>query len=481
MTACAVAAGIWILAGGMLAFRGGNMLLNESTASNPARVLATVIGLLIGWAKGEFVLSRSARRNRRRIEELRTPRALEAFSLKFVVLIGIMIGFGAALKWSAREGYLGWVTVGALYVGIGAALLASSRAYLAKPPKAMDTQPGAALTTRPPSKRGVLLVNLGTPDAPTPGAVARYLREFLMDRKVVDAARWYWPAVLNVIVIPLRRRKVAKAYGTIWEEGGSPLLTNTAAAARALGERLAPTPVAVAMRYGNPSLAAGLSELRAQGCDEVLAVPLFPQASDTTTGSIQLALARVAARRPDAQALSILPAFPDDEGYIAALAARVREVQEGAFDRIVLSFHGLPERYVRNGDPYLEQCQRTARALAAELALEDDEWELAFQSRFGDEPWLQPYLEQRLLMLARGGAKRVLVALPGFAADCLETLEEVAEGLAARFRAEGGEELVVVPALNDHPAWIDALESLVRRTRQASAPPKRSAGFRTGT
>ena len=448
------------------------MLLVKSSAALVTQVIAGVIGLWLGYLKGKYVLVRAARRNRARIEALPSPQPFSAFTLRFLVLIGLMIAFGKGLRTLAENDLFGWVYVGALYVGIGAALLASAPAYLRAQPPPLDTDPGPADATPRPARRGVLLVNLGTPDAPTPAAVTRYLREFLSDPKVVDLPRWLWAFVLNVIVIPRRRRRVAEAYQLIWGEGGSPLLTNTRAAAYALAERLGDVPVEVGMRYGSPSLTSGLARLRERGVDEVIAVPLFPQASDTTTGTVQLALAQAAARRPDAPALSIVPAFPDDEAYIAAVAARVREARGArAVDCHVLSFHGLPERYVRSGDPYLEHCQRTARALAAHLELAEGSWEMAFQSRFGDEPWLQPYLDGVLTRLATEGKRRVLVALPGFAADCLETLEEVGVGLARSFREAGGEELIVVPALNDHPAWIDALEALTRRGAQ---PPTAS-------
>lgn len=460
--ACGVAAAVWVMAGSMLLWRGSNMLLERSEVAVFAKWTAAGAGLLLGYLKGNFVLVRTARRNRARIESTPSPRPFAAFTPRFALLIGLMIAFGMGLRALAEQDLLGWVYVGALYIGIGAALLASAPAYLRARPSPLPTDPGPAEHGRPEPKQGVLLINLGTPDAPTPAAVTRYLREFLSDPRVVDASPWLWVFVLNLIVIPLRRRRVAEAYQLIWGEGGSPLLTNTQAAASALGERLPGVPVAVGMRYGSPSLASSLEALRSQGVEEVIAVPLFPQASDTTSGTVQLALARAAAAHREAPALSVVGAFPDSPAYIGALAARVQEAQGPAkIDRYVFSFHGLPERYVRLGDPYLAHCQRTARALAAHLELDEACWEMAFQSRFGDEPWLQPYLDERLRTLAREGSGRVLVALPGFAADCLETLEEVGVGLAREFTEAGGEELVVVPALNAHPAWICALEALV--------------------
>lgn len=439
------------------------MLLVRSVAPAWGKWVAGVAGLYLGYLKGNFVLARTARRNRARIESTPAPQPLAAFNLRFAFLIGLMIAFGKGLKTLAEHDQLGWVYVGALYVGIGAALLASAPAYLRARPEPLATDPGPASGGQHSPKQGVLLINLGTPDAPTPAAVTRYLREFLSDPRVVDASRWLWVFVLNLIVIPLRRRRVAEAYRLIWGEGGSPLLTNTQAAASALAERLPGVPVEIGMRYGSPSLSSSLAALRSQGVEEVIAVPLFPQSSDTTSGTVQVALALAAATHREAPALNVVGPFPDDEGYIGALTARIQEARgSSSIDGYVFSFHGLPERYVLLGDPYLAHCQRTARALAARLQLSEDSWEMAFQSRFGDEPWLQPYLDERLRSLAREGKGRVLVALPGFAADCLETLEEVGVGLAREFTGAGGEELVVVPALNAHPAWIDALEALVR-------------------
>ena len=282
--ACGVAALVWVGVGGLLAFRGARMLLVESSASDVARVIAAAIGLWVGYLKGNYVLVRTARRNRARIEALPAPHLFAAFTLRFLVLVGLMIALGAGLKELAFHGYIGWVTVGALYVGIGAALAASAPAYLRAAPAPLHTDPGPASDAHASARPGVLLVNLGTPDAPTPAAVTRYLREFLSDPKVVDVPRWLWAFVLNVIVIPRRRRRVAEAYGLIWGRDGSPLLTHTRAMAEGLAARLGVVPVEVGMRYGNPSLTTAIDSLRARGVEEVVCVPLFPQASDTTTG-----------------------------------------------------------------------------------------------------------------------------------------------------------------------------------------------------
>ena len=294
--------------------------------------------------------------------------------------------------------------------------------------------------------------------------MARYLREFLSDPRVVRAPRLVWLPILNGIVIPRRRRRVAEDYARIWTEAGSPLLVHSRAAADALGSRLGRGfAVALGMRYGRPSLASALDELAAAGCGRIVAVPLFPQWSDTTNGTLEAALRRELARRRDAPALEVAAPPCDDPAYVEALARRIEEARGATpVDLHVLSFHGLPESYVRRGDPYRDQCQRTADALARRLGLERGGWELAFQSRFGPRPWLRPYLDE-LLAERAGTHPRALVAMPGFAADCLETLVEVGVGLRRAFLEAGGEELVVVPALNDSAPWIEALEGHVRR------------------
>ncbi len=318
-------------------------------------------------------------------------------------------------------------------------------------------------------RRGVLLINLGTPQAPTRREVRRYLAEFLSDPRVVDAPRWWWLPLLHGVILPTRSGRVARAYGRIWSAEGSPLLGHTRALARTLEQRLGNLPVAAGMRYGSPSLAAALAELESRGVEEVLALPLFPQASRTTTGTIEAALVELAERGLAPGPIRLLPAFPTDPGYIGALGARIDEARGGeTFDRLILSFHGLPERYVAAGDPYREQCESTARALAAHLHLGEGEWELCYQSRFGREPWLRPYLAERLPELAREGARRLLVAVPGFAADCLETLDEIGIGLSSAFEAAGGDRLRLVPALNASPPWVGALEAMVR---QAASQP----------
>lgn len=313
---------------------------------------------------------------------------------------------------------------------------------------------------RPP--HGVLLSNLGTPASPSTEDVRRFLDEFLSDPKVVRAPRLFWLPLLRWVILPRRAPRSAHAYSKVWSERGSPLLAwsieQRAALSRALGDRFR---VALGMRYGEPSLERGLAELEAAGVEEALVLPLYPQWSETTNGTTIERVRELEAAGRVRLRWHAAPSFPDDPGYVRALATRAREHATGAIDHHVFSFHGLPESYVRRGDPYQSECERTATALARELGLADGSWTLAYQSRFGPGKWLGPATKDVLAEHARR-KERVAVVLPGFAADCLETLEEIAIGLAEEFRAEGGRELVVVPALNAHPAWIEALASFVR-------------------
>jgi len=310
------------------------------------------------------------------------------------------------------------------------------------------------------SPAGVLLVNLGSPDAPTPAAVRRFLDEFLGDPAVVDRNPLLWWLVRKLIILPRRGRSSAELYRSVWTPEGSPLIHGTLEQARLLASRLgAERRVAVGMRYGTPSLAAGLDELADAGCRRVLLLPMFPQYSATTTGSIETEARRWLARRGGDVQLQVVPPYYEDPGYVRALAAVVRSCDRGV-EHYVFSFHGLPVRYVEAGDPYRDHCEATARALARELGLADDAWDLAYQSRFGPERWLEPDTAELVPALSRTKS-RVLVTCPGFPTDCLETLEEIALRLPKACAAAGGGELVVAPCLNAHPAWIEALEGLL--------------------
>ncbi|WP_242111920.1 ferrochelatase [Luteimonas aquatica] len=313
-------------------------------------------------------------------------------------------------------------------------------------------------------RAALLLVNLGTPEAPTAPAVRRYLGEFLGDRRVVQLSRWLWLPLLHGVILPLRSRRVARKYAEIWLPGGSPLAVHTRRLAEALQARL-PLPVAHAMRYGAPAIADALHALARQGRDRILVLPLYPQYSTTTTASVADALTAFSrAHGALAPQLRMIDQYATDAGVVGALAASIRAHWQahGRGERLLLSFHGIPQRLVDAGDPYAQQCRATAQALARALDLAPEAWTMTFQSRFGRERWLLPATDATLQALAAEGVRRVDVACPGFPVDCLETLEEIAIQNAACFRDAGGERLSYIPCLNDAPAHADALAALVR-------------------
>jgi protoporphyrin/coproporphyrin ferrochelatase len=321
---------------------------------------------------------------------------------------------------------------------------------------------------------GVLLVNLGTPDEPTPRAVRRYLREFLWDRRVVEIPRLVWWPILNLVILPLRPRKTAAKYAKIWTSDGSPLRVYTMRQAQILrgmlGEKL-PAPVAVvaAMRYGKPSIAAGLAELRAKGCERILVLPLYPQYAASTTASVEDALAAGLRKWRPAPAVRVVQDFHDHKAYVKAIARSVNDywLKHGRPDRLLMSFHGLPQRSVDRGDPYQKQCLATASLVAAELGWNDARTVVTFQSRFGAQQWLKPYTDETLRALGRDGVGRVDVICPGFTSDCLETLEEIAiEGRDA-FKAAGGKDFHYIPTTNDRGPWITALTIIAMENLQA--------------
>jgi ferrochelatase len=309
----------------------------------------------------------------------------------------------------------------------------------------------------------LLLVNLGTPSAPTADAVRRYLLEFLSDPRVVQIPWIVWQPILRWLVLPRRSARVAAKYHEIWMEGGSPLEAWTRGLAAAVQERMPGVEVAHAMRYGEPSLARRLQALRARS-SRVAIVPLYPQYSTTTTASVVDVVER---ELPDAR---VVDNYATDPGWVAAVAASIRAHWQahGRNERLLFSFHGIPRRVVASGDPYERQCEASTRAIVDALGLADGEWILCYQSRFGAEKWLGPATDATLQALARDGVRSVDVVCPGFAADCLETLEEIAMQNADLYRAAGGEALAYIPCLNDSPAHADVIAAIGRRALDAT-------------
>lgn len=312
----------------------------------------------------------------------------------------------------------------------------------------------------------VLLVNLGTPDEPTPAALRRYLAEFLGDRRVVEIPRLVWWPLLHGVILRTRPAKSAAKYASIWTPEGSPLKVWTDRQAKLLrgylGERGHRVAVRYAMRYGNPSVASVLDELKAGGVQRVLVLPLYPQYSATTTASVHDAVHSWAQRVRWVPELRFINRYHDHPGYIDALARRVQVhwQSEGRPDRLVLSFHGVPKRTLTLGDPYHCECLKTARLLAERLGLDRSQWTATFQSRFGRAEWLQPYTEPTLRELAAQGVRRVDVMCPGFTGDCLETLEEIAIEARDAFLSSGGQSFHYIPCLNDQHEWIAALSQI---------------------
>ncbi|GAB2791395.1 ferrochelatase [Halomonas shantousis] len=316
---------------------------------------------------------------------------------------------------------------------------------------------------------GVMLVNLGTPDAPTPEAVRRYLAEFLGDRRVIDLPRALWWPILHGVILRTRPRKVAKAYAAVWQDEGSPLLSIGLRQQRALkahldkhvGEEI---PVELAMTYGNPSMEAAGLALRRAGAERILVLPLYPQFSSTTTAAVFDRLARALSPCPHLPELRFVRDYHDHPAYIGALANSVREHwarHGGQRGRLLMSYHGIPKRYAEKGDPYPHHCETTSRLLAESLGLEEGEWFQTYQSRFGREEWLKPYTDETLQAWGKEGVKHVDVMSPAFAADCLETLEELEVENRGYFENAGGVTYRYIPALNDRDDHIALLAELV--------------------
>lgn len=331
--------------------------------------------------------------------------------------------------------------------------------------------PDAAHRNRP--RTGVLLINLGTPAAPTASAIRRYLRQFLSDRRVVELPRALWLPILYGIILPFRPRKLVHAYRSVWTAQGSPLLYHSqqqrAAIERALGEQLQDdVPVALAMTYGEPAIGPALDELEHRHVRRLLVLPLYAQYSATTTAAALDAVAAQFRSRRWPPELRTISSYHDDEAYLEALAQSLREHWRcaGPSDHLLISFHSIPRRCLERGDPYYCHCQKTARLLSERLGLAPQHWSLSFQSRLGNQAWLMPYTDEVVPQLAQRGVRRLDVICPGFAADCLETLEEVAIRYREAFLAAGGTEYRYVAALNATPPHIEALTGLIRRHLQ---------------
>jgi len=333
---------------------------------------------------------------------------------------------------------------------------------------------------------GILLTNLGTPDAPTASAVRRYLAEFLSDRRVVEIPPLVWKIILHGIILRTRPAKSAKKYASVWTSDGSPLLVWTQRQAQylrgALGEKIRAmglpsdlVKIEVGMRYGNPSIASALAKLKAENCDRILVLPMYPQYAASTTATACDEVFRTLSKERYMPALRTITSWHDDPHYIRALAGRISDFwsKHGRPDKLLMSFHGVPKFSLLKGDPYHCLCHVTARLLARELGLTESQWVLTFQSRFGKAEWLQPYTEATLKALPAQGVKRLHVVCPGFPADCLETLEEIAMEGKETFLHAGGAQYDYIPALNDHESLIHALTELSLTNLQGwlNAPP----------
>ena len=336
-----------------------------------------------------------------------------------------------------------------------------------------------------PESLGVLLVNLGTPDAPTPRAVRRYLKEFLWDPRVVELPRILWWLILHGFILRFRPARSAEAYAKIWTEDGSPLLIHSRAIAEAITQQLnarfsGNVNVELAMTYGEPSVERAMAKLFASGVQRIVCLPLYPQYSSTTTASVYDAVTTRLGQRRWVPELRFINHYHDARGYISALAQSVREYweQNGRGDRLLFSFHGLPKANLDKGDPYHCQCHKTARLVAEALDLADDAWSLSFQSRVGRAEWLRPYTDETVAEFGRQGLERLDVVCPGFAADCLETLEEIAMQNGELFSRSGGGSLNYIPALNARDDHVSFLAGLIER--HAGGWPESSTDWSAG-
>lgn len=324
---------------------------------------------------------------------------------------------------------------------------------------------------------GVLLINLGTPATPTAAALRPYLAEFLSDPRVVEIPRWLWWPILHGIILRTRPKKSAAKYAQIWTRDGSPLKLHTEKLARLLQGYWANSGrpsliVESAMRYGQPTIEPALQRLKQQGCQRILIVPLYPQYAASSTASALDEVYRVLQQMRNMPEIRVIKHFHDHPAYIQALATRIQAhwQQQGRPDKLVMSFHGVPRFSLDRGDPYHCECHKTARLLATALSLGKDQYEVAFQSRFGRAEWLKPYLNDTLQRLGKGGTGTLDVVCPGFVADCLETLEEIALEGKQTFLSSGGKQYRYIPCLNNEPVWVDAMIAIIEPHLQGWVP-----------
>ena len=330
--------------------------------------------------------------------------------------------------------------------------------------KSLNPEPKPAAGGR--LKTGVLLINLGTPTAPTAAAVRPYLRSFLSDRRIVDLPALLWQPLLRGVILPLRAKKSAANYAKVWFKEGSPLEVFTRRQCEGLQSRL-PEDVAVAyaMSYSEPSIPSAIEALKAQGVGRLIVLPLYPQYAGSSSGAALDQVHSALKRQRNQMSLRTVSRFYDHPAYIGAQAAQIRNyrAQHGSGSKLLFSFHGIPLRHERNGDPYQSECRHSARLIAAELGLGEQDYEVCFQSRFGPAKWLEPNTQQLIKQLAKKNAGgRIDIACPGFVADCLETMEEIAISGRELFHAAGGSDYHYIPCLNDNPDWLDALAQIVR-------------------
>ncbi len=310
---------------------------------------------------------------------------------------------------------------------------------------------------------GILLVNLGTPNAADPKAVKAFLSEFLHDKRVVDLTRWLWCPLLHGVILPVRVPKVTKLYQSVWMKEGSPLMVYSRRQQQALENEVG-LPVGLGMTYGTPSLDEGVKDLQARGCEKILVLPLYPQYSGTTTAAVFDKLAKAMKKHVNIPAFRFISHYYQEKSYLLALASSITAhwQKEGQPDHLLCSYHGIPQRYVAKGDPYAKHCEMTTQGLIKELGT-DVAISMSYQSRFGREPWLQPYTDHTIEKLAKSGVKRLDIITPAFSVDCLETLEEIAKECKEVFIRAGGEAFHLIPCLNDDPAHINMMSTLIEK------------------